>query len=209
MAEHISEEQQVESLKKFWRDNGKSIIGGIIIGIAILFGTQAWKQGKHAEAEAASMEYLGMLDSLEQGELTVAEQHGGRIIGQYPDTSYAAFAAMAMAKVKLEQGDTVAARAHLKWALDKADMKEVKSIARLRLARLLLNDGDAQQALTLLQAEPSESDSNYHELLGDIYLVLGQRDQAAGAYARAAEKITNSGSGRQDLLRMKIDDLKG
>lgn len=209
MAEHISEEQQVEDLKKFWRDNGKFIIGGIIIGIAILFAMQAWKQGRHAEAEAASMEYLGLLDSMEQGELAVAEQHGGRIIGQYPDTSYAAFAAMAMARIKLEQGDTVAARAHLKWAVDKAPMKEVKTVAKLRLARLLLNDGEAQQALSLLQSESADADSTYHELLGDVHLALGQRDQAAAAYAKAAEKITGPGGGRQELLKMKIDDLKG
>jgi predicted negative regulator of RcsB-dependent stress response len=208
MALDTTEHEQVETLKRFWRENGKGILGGVLVGIALLFAFQAWQQGKHSKAEAASAEYFVMMDSVAQGDWKSAEEHGSRIVGQYADTAYAAMAALAMAKAKLEQNDSVSARAHLQWVIEKASMPEIEGIARLRLAMLQLGEGEAEQALKTVQSMKGEQFSSVkNELLGDIYLALDESDKARAAYDDALESLKNEGGKRVSFLQMKLDNI--
>jgi len=200
-----TEHDQVEAIKRFWKENGKALVGGVVIGLAILFGFQAWKQNQQQTADAASIEFMGMLDRVAQGDWTMAEQHGGRILGQYGGTSYASLAALTMAKIKMEQGDTLAARVHLKLAADKAHLPEVAELARLRLAALLLNDGEPQQALEMLNGIAGDQFSgSRNELLGDIYMAMDEHTKAAEAYQKALSAFELNGGGQLAMLQMKL-----
>lgn len=204
------EHEQVEALKRFWRENGKSIIAGVIIGLGVMFGWQAWVKTGNMKAEAASMEYMGMIDSMTQGSTEIAIEHGGRIVGQYPDTTYAALASLGLAKMKLESGDMVAARAHLKWVIANTNNDAIKDVARLRLSQLLLSEGEHDQAIKLLDEVRQQGFASMrHELLGDIYAVQDNYDKAREAYASALKNIDDTAGGRTNLIKMKLDDLGG
>lgn len=204
---HTTEEQQVEAIKKWWRDNMWSVIGGVAIGISVLVGSRAWIDNKNTFAEAASAEYLIMMEQLSQGQNEAAADHGAKLLGQFADTPYASLAALTMAKVKLEGGDAIAASSHLRWALDNTQQGAVKHEARLRLAQLLLADGKNSEALNMLNGvEAGAYTAAYNRLKGDAYVADGQIALARTAYTLALEEIASTGQGRQ-LLQMKLDDL--
>lgn len=209
MEVYTTEEQQVEAIKKWWRENKLSVIGGVIIGVAALWGGRAWLNNQHAYVETASYHYMAMLDKLSKGKADEASQEGAQLLGQFADTAYAPLAALTMAKIKVEAGDLVAAQSHLRWALDNGEQEIVKQEARLRMARILLAEGKADEALGLLnQAKPGSFEAAYEELKGDIFVNKGEQGQAQAAYTRALAAMAPTSATRQ-LVQMKLDDLGG
>ncbi len=209
MEVYQTEEQQVESMKQWWAKNGRSTIVGVIAGLGIILGGRAWVDHKDSQSDAASVLYHSMLTAMQDGKPDAALEQGARILGQYDSTPYATLAALTSAKVKLEQGDNTTARTHLQWVLDHGKPPEMVNIARLRLARLLMDGGEAQQALALLGNEPPAGFVvAYKELEGDLYRALGQTENARNAYRRAMEALTPQARNRSEL-QMKLDDVGG
>ena len=208
MEVYRTEEEQVEAIKKWWSENKLSLIGGIILGIAVLWGGRTWMAGQDAHAEAASTLYQVMMVKLSRGSLEEAAAEGSTLLGQFSDTPYAALASLALAKIRLEQGDMAAASSHLNWALSNAEQEEVKMVARLRLAELLLAEGDTAGALAQLNAitAPDTFEAVYEQLKGDVYVADGKADLARTAYARALSVMDPTSPGRR-LLQMKLDEL--
>jgi len=204
---YSTEEQQVEAIKKWWHDNKWSVIGGIAVGIAALWGGRAWIENQNTYAESASMQYQLMMENLSRGKTDEAANEGAQLLGQYVGTPYAALASLALAKIKLEAGDVVSASSHLRWALDNASQESVKQEARLRLARLLLADAKYDEALSMLNITDTGSYLvEYETLKGDVYVAQGKPEFARTAYTRALGAVESRVQGR-GLLQMKLDDL--
>ena len=209
MEVYQTEDQQVESLKQWWAKNARSTIVALIAGLGIILGGRAWVDYKDAQSSAASVLYQAMLNAMKENKLDAALEQGARILGQYDSTPYATLAALATAKVKMEQADTAAARTQLQWVLDHGKPQEMVNIAHLRMARILMESGEAQQALTLLGGEPPAGFVGaYKELEGDLYRALGQTDNARSAYRSALAALTPQARNRADL-QMKLDDVGG
>ena len=147
---YTTEEQQVEAIKKWWKKNGMSMVGAVLIGISIVVGGRMWMDQQNNHAEIASAKYDTMVSALNQGMNDIALEQSSSLIGQFSDTPYAALAALSSAKIKLAQGDSLAARTHIQWVLNKADSNELKQIARIRLSRIMWGDGDHHKALAFL-----------------------------------------------------------
>jgi len=207
---YTTEEQQVEAIKKWWRENKLSIIGGVIIGIAALWGGRTWIAGQNAHAEAASDIYQVMMAKMSSGSLEEAAADGSTLLGQFSDTPYAALASLALAKIKVEQGDLDAAASHLNWALNNSEQEELKKVVTLRLAELKLARGDTAGALAQLNtiASPGSFAAAYEQLKGDILVAEGKREEGRAAYVRALAAMAPTAPGRR-LLQMKLDDLGG
>jgi predicted negative regulator of RcsB-dependent stress response len=204
---HSTEEQQVEAIKKWWKENRWSLIGGAAIGIAALVGGRAWVEGQNVYMESASSEYLNMQEKMTSGKNDEAAVHGAQLLGQYSDTPYASLAAMAMAKIKTEAGDLLAASSHLRWALDNTSQDAVRHEATLRLGRILLADKKHAEALALLNiTDAGNYTSAYEQLKGDIYVADEKPEFARTAYARALKQLSPTASDRNSL-QMKLDDL--
>lgn len=210
MAYDSTEQEQVDALKRFWDENGKQLIAGVVIGLVAFFSYQTWDGNRVANAEAASMEYMQLVDSLMSDQATVAAEHGNRIIGSFADTAYAPLAALTMARIKLDAGDAVTARAHLNWAIEHSDSTEIKSVAQIRLAAVLLSEGLADQALSSLEKVKGEQFASLRdETLGDVYVSQQDLDKAQQAYRDALAEIGQEGGQRTTLLQMKLDDIAG
>ena len=130
-----TEEQQLEELKKWWKENGSSIITGIVLGLAILFGARAWFAWQERTAQQASAVYTVMLNDMQAGNVQAATDNAGVLIADFSRTPYAALAAMLLAKYRIEDNDLDAARAQLQWALDHAAGDELENTARVRQVR--------------------------------------------------------------------------
>ncbi len=206
MAEHITEEQQVEAIKKWWKENGKAVIAGLVIGFAALFGWRYWSEHREEQAQAASDLYAQTLAQLQQGKTEEGAMRAGKVAEQYQGTVYGPLARLALAKAAVQAGDTAGARKHLESAMNNAEPEALRHVARLRLARLLIADGELDAALALLdQAEPGAFEALYRESKGDIYLARGERQRASELYRAALAGIAPD-SPYRSRLEMKIDD---
>ena len=208
MEVYESEQEQIDAIKKWWKENGKAVIIGAVLGFGSLIGWQQWQANVQMQRESASMEYDVMLADLENNNYQEVKDRGAHILSAYQSTSYAALSAMSLAKIYVEEGDFSAAKTYLQVVIDQDKQPQLKQVAQLRLARLLLADGDAVQALSQLKTvKVGGFGAVVSELEGDIHVALGNRDMARAAYQRALDTIETGVDAT--LLNMKLDDVGG
>lgn len=203
-----TEEEQVEQLRKWWQKNGKTVLLALIVGLSALGATRYWMSQQESGRVHASAIYDSLLAALEENNAAVVSEQGGTLLSQYSSTPYATLAALALAKVKYEQGDATSAETYLRWVLEKQDDEGMRHIARLRLARVMLDAGRADAALDLLNGvDVGEFGAAYEELRGDIYVALNKPEDARRAYL-AARTATGMVADPQ-TLQMKLEDVGG
>lgn len=213
-----TEEEQVEALKRWWKENGTSTIVGAVMGIVIILGWNYWQEHKRGRAMQASATYAELLKTLDDASNAAAvqgtvaedkkqslEKQAELIQQQFKDSEYAAFSGLLEAKLKAQQGDFDSAKQILK-AIAAEPNKNLSNIAKIRLVRLMLATGEYEQGLQLINEvdakEAASFSGNYDELVGDLYVALDRLDEARTSYQNALR------NGQQSpLLQFKIDDL--
>ena len=201
-----TEEETVEHLKQWVRENGLAIILGVIIGLGGISGARYWFHYQKTQAEEASIIYDNVASSLTAEKYVDVIQQGKQLIDNYGGTSYAILGAFAMAKASLATGDAAAARDQLAWALKQADDDAMKHIARIRLARLFVDAKDYDAALKLItDTSHGAFGSLYEELRGDIFTMTDKINQAREAYRLAL--VGAKDPSRRQFVQMKLDNL--
>lgn len=208
MEGYASEQEQVESLKRWWKANGKAIVLGVAIGIALVAGGKWWLASQQSEAEQASDQYEQVLQAVAKGDSAAALERGGRLLQGYATSSYAALTALALAKLKVDQSDLEGARFYLQWVEDHSSLAALKDVAKLRLAQVLLAKGDTAGALQTVETVDVKTFTvPAQELKGDILLAMGKRDEARTAYTAAV--AANASGADQSRLQMKLAETGG
>ena len=195
-----SEEAQVDKLKKWWNSNGKQIIAGAVLGLAGVFGWNAYVDFQDTQALNARALYLSYAsDSSNVGAYD-------KLIKDHPSSSYADQGTLLMAKYLFDAGNYSLALDALK-PLMSGENSVIASTASLRTASLFLELGQHEKALAVLNMENANGFSGlFYNLAGDVYLDLGNNEQARNSYTLAIEKITDNSSLSQ-LIQIKLDDL--
>ncbi|GAB5414862.1 MAG: tetratricopeptide repeat protein [Congregibacter sp.] len=193
MESYRTEDEQVEALKGWWKENGQSTLIGVALALGLGFGWQGWQQHQTQQAAEASLTYQRMLEALSQEE-TVGADPGRELAEQLKEehrgTTYAQFAALHLARLAVNAGNPGQAEQELRWVLSMADNgSEIHQIAQLRLARVLAAKGDSDGALAILQGASSGFVTSYAMARGDILLSLGREDEALIAYESAAASL--------------------
>lgn len=200
-----TEEEQLEAVKRWWKENSQSTIIGLSLGVAIVLGVNFWQEHNKSQAEQASALYSQLLQAANTDKKDSVEKLAERLQQQYPKTEYAAYGGLILAKLKVQQGDVAKAKTLLQ-TIAKGPNKELGNIAKIRQVRLMLASGEFQQGLQLInEVDPASSSSfsgNYDELVGDLYVALDRLDLARSSYQKALE-----GGYKSPLLKFKIDDL--
>ncbi len=204
---YASDEEKAEAIKQWWRENGRSVIAGIVLGGAAIFGFRYWMNYQQVQTEQASVMYQQATVQLSQSEREQAQKTVDQLMQDYGSTAYAVFAALEMAEKATAEGDNDTAVSHLNWVVDNASMASHQELARLRLAQLHVSAGELGQASALVdQAELSAYQSLFAELRGDIKLAQGDTAAAHSAYQQAMLTLA-AGEPRQSLLQMKLDQV--
>lgn len=205
MAIYDTEEEQLEALKSWWKENGQSSIAGVVVGIALILGWNYWQGYKQDKAEQASNLYAQFVKAAQEDKKDSVSKLAERMQEQFKNSEYANYSGLMQAKLKAEQGDIAGAKDLLKSIAANSD-KELSNIAKLRLVRLMLASGEYEPGLQLIsEVDPSTESSfsgNYDELTGDLLVALDRLDEARTSY----EKALRSGH-QSPLLKIKIDDL--
>jgi len=205
-----TEEEQVEALRRWWNENGRSTIVAIILALGLGFGYQGWKGYKVDNAEAASDLYQRMLQAFSAPALSpeqeeIALQLAVQLKADYSSSTYAQFASLQLARVAVAQNNLAEAQAELRWVLGKADKgSDVARIAQLRLARVLAASGEPDQALSILeQGGEGPYKASYAVARGDILLSIDRAEEAAEAYAMALAFAAGDDSAGIDLVAVE------
>jgi predicted negative regulator of RcsB-dependent stress response len=202
-----TEEQQLAAIKQWWKENGSSIVTGVVLGLAVLFGTRAWFAYQDRNAQSASNVFAVMMNALQSGDALNAGEKAGMLLADYSNTPYAALGALALARVRLEEGQLDAARGQLQWVLDNSDSEMFRDIARLRLARVLIASGELDTAAAIAGKAPSDKafDALFAEVRGDIQRARGDLLAASADYQQALAAMPGDSQERQ-LLQLKYAD---
>jgi len=195
-----SEEEQVDKLKKWWDSNGKQIIAGAVLGLAGIFGWNYYVDYQDSQALIARALYLSYAsDSANIGAYD-------KLIKDHSSSSYADQGTLIMAKYLFDAGNYSLALDAIEPLLSRED-SVIASTAALRTASLYLELGQHQEALDVLNLENANGFSGlFYNLAGDIYLDLGNSEEARNNYALAIENVTENSSLSQ-LIQIKLNDL--
>ena len=215
MDQYRTEEEQVEALRRWWDENGRSTIAAIVVAVAVGFGWQAYKSNDQQKQENASDLYQSMLKGIAQTGATAEQEEAVVDIAEqlkddYSGSTYAQFAALHLASRAVGDNDLAEAEAQLRWVLGKAAKgSDTAEVAQLRLARVLAAAGDADQALAILaQAGEGPYQASYAVARGDILLMQGREEEAREAYANA-RILAGDAQGQVNLpsLEQKMQSL--
>lgn len=206
MATHIDDEEDLERLKTWWKENWVALVGGLVIGFGAIGGWEGYKVWRDGRNETASQMYEELRKNLDESKADEANAIVDRLKSEYARTPYAAVAALAAAQSAVRDGQLDAAGAHLKWVVDNGRDEGLVQVARLRHARVLLAQGKPDEALAVLNGDAGTFSSLAEELRGDIQLAKGDRKAARSAYEKALA-AAESGATNKTLLQQKLDDL--
>ena len=204
MQDFETEEQQIEALKKWWKENSSSLFFGLAIGLAGIFGWQYYNDYTTTHSQTASDLYNVVSQQVKNGELTDINKVE-QLAKEFSDTPYAVMAAMAAASYYFEKGETEEAIKQYQWALDNSKIEENTHLAATRLATVYLGAGQLDKAETLLnRPHPDAFTARYEELKGDLYVARGDNQQARTAYDKAINSMQGAAT---PWLQLKRDNL--
>jgi predicted negative regulator of RcsB-dependent stress response len=204
--EQYSDQEQLEVIRKWWSENGKAIIGGLLLGLGGVLGWQFWQDHQRSAAEQASVLYFQLGEAIAGDKIEAAGLKGVVLREEYPGSPYAALAGLMLAAADIEAENLDGARTHLSWVVENARQPELADVARLRLARVLMAEDDYAAASARLDEVSAPYRAEADEIRGDMYVRQGEPDRARDAYQAARAALALAG-GSNEWLEMKLNDL--
>jgi len=214
---HLTEEEQLEVLKRWWKDYGKIIMAALVAAVVVYFAWTTWQEKNNAKKESASAQYDELIKVLNVGpdkKLSDADKNKAATIAtelkeKNGKSLYAQSAAFYLAKDAIDSGNLDKAIAEFQWILSSKPDVATAQLAHVRLARVYVAKGSYKEAQEQLVEEPSKAfASEYAEVVGDVLKAQGNKDAAATAYKKALEATDPQQQERAMILQMKVDELK-
>ena len=208
----LEEQEQIDSLKTWWKMYGNLITGVVGVVAVAVVAWQAWNWHQGGQSAQAAAVYGVLEQGLRTGDTQKIKAASGELTEKFSATPYAALGAMLAARQSFDAGDLKTAKIQLQWVLEHGK-NEVKDLARLRLAAVMLDEDAADEALKLLEgAHATEFDSRFLELKGDVLAVQGKKAEALTAYKAALDKLGKANDEQRatrELLQQKLESVGG
>ena len=203
----LQEQEQIDELKAFWKEHGNLITWVLVLALLAYAGWNGWRLWENKQAAAAA----GLFEELDKAVAAGDASRVGRAFNdlkeRYPRTVFAQQGGLMAARVQTDKGQADAARAALAWVADNGSENEYKAIARLRLAGVLMEAKQYDEALKQLDgAKAPEFNALVADRRGDILLAQGKPAEAQAAYA-AAYKAMDEKLDYRRLIEAKLTAL--
>ncbi len=203
--ELYDEHEQGERVRNWIREYGAAIVMGLVLAFGGIFGFRYWQEHQVAQRALAADYFNLVQNEIEAGRTESAQEHFESLQEEVGSSAYGGLAAMALAAAQVEDGRLERAARLYRDVLENRRLEMLWPVARLRLARVLEAQGEAQAALEVLTDGPAPGfEAPWSELRGDLLLATGEVDQARLAYQDALEELGGQ-AGSQRLLQMKLD----
>jgi predicted negative regulator of RcsB-dependent stress response len=204
--EYLSEKEQIDQIKAWWKDNGWYLLGGAALAGLLYVGYNQYGAYKTRLGEEAAGVYQQLKQDLDDDDRDGADQLLGRLSSDYPDSPYLDQARLLVAEDNLIR-DTDRSISELETVVDHSNDESLVRIARLRLARVLAYDEQFDRALSILDVpDAGEFSARFSEVRGDIHASTGDTEAAISAYTDALLGAGN-GSVNRDFVQLKLDEL--
>ncbi len=204
-----SEQEQWERVKLWLRENGLWLLAGVLIGVLGLFGWRWWEQRVEQQAIAASAKYAQVLEALGRSDRTRAFTLVDELRKDQASSPYADQADLVAARALVESNELAKASERLTRVMNSSRDEELKLVARGRLARVQLAQGNPDQAIaTLGGATAGAFAARFEDVRGDALYTKGDKPGALGAWRQALE-TDSTGTVDRESLELKIADLEG
>lgn len=222
----LEEQEQLAELKAWWKQYGNMLTNILLAVMLVVAGWQGWNWYQRGQSGQSAAIYGVLQKAVQEKDLQKVKAASGELLEKFGSTSYASLGALSAAKALVEADDAKTAKLQLSWVAEHGN-DELRDLARLRLAALLLDDKEFDQALKQLEGAVSPSfEVLFVEMKGDIYSAQGKRTEAAGSYQAGLGKLKGSDAGagsnasqqarqdqslaiQQQLLQQKLDALGG
>lgn len=203
----LEEQEQLDSIKTWWKMYG-NLVSALVAAVSMtVIGWQGWNWYQHSQSAQASAIYAVLEQAVLTGDAQKVKAAAGELTEKFSSTSYAALGALLAAKQSFEAGDLKTARAQLTWVAGNA-RDEVRDMARLRLAAVLLDEKAYDEAFKQLESAHAASfDVRFLDLKGDVLVAQGKKPEARAAYKAALGKLEGKGGGALEMLQQKLDAL--
>lgn len=208
MVEIYDAHEQGEIVKKWLQQNGSAIVMGLVLAFGGLFGFKQWQTWQDTKGQQSYAEFEVMNQHLTDGQLDTAMDNYQILQDDHAKSPYASMAALQMARARVESKQPDLAISLLHQVMENGRPDGLKVVARERLARLLLDQGQAEEALTVINGAPRVDgyEARYAETRGDILVSLGRNDEAITAYQQALDQL-EEGLGDRAFLVLKLESL--
>jgi len=207
MAYDLQEQEQLDELKAWWKKYGNLILTVLTIVLLAFAAHNGWRWYQRSQAEEAAGVYAELERAMAARETERVNTLSTTLTGRYGRTAYGPMAALQAARWYTESGDTAAARARLQWVIERADHPEIVAIARVRLAGVLLDEKQFDEALKVLDGASSTIHATaIADRRGDILFAQNKIDEARTAYRDALAKAAAAHPLRQ-IIQLKLDAL--
>ncbi|MEO8202440.1 MAG: tetratricopeptide repeat protein [Betaproteobacteria bacterium] len=206
----LEEQEQLAQLKSWWATYGNALILAVVLAALVFSGWQGWRYWQERQSGAASNLFETLSKATQGGDAKAVRDASGELLEKYPRTLYASMGALTSARFFFDKGDLKASKAQLQWVVDNTASDEMRDIARLRLANVLIDEKGYDDALKLLEAKHGEAfEAQYAALRGDILVAKGKAADARSAYKYALEKVDRKTAGMRESVQMRLDALGG
>ena len=203
MDEYLNEKEQWEMVRVWLRQNGPWLVAGVALAAFGVWGWKAWQARQEARLLAASAQYEKLVDAFAKNDMPTVISLADNLAAEYPRTGYAEHGELTAARLEVENNQLPAALTRLQRILAATKDHELALVVRLRIARLQIEQGKSDEALTTLAAvEPGAFAGSYAEVRGDALWAKGDRPAALKAYREAQASLAGAPGG--DLLALKI-----
>jgi len=208
MAEDLmTDDEQLESLKHWFSENGNWLAGGVLLGAALLFGWRYYDNYKNQQALTAAEKFNALNTALEKNDRAAARNIAEDLKKDYSSSPYADQADLMIARLAVDSGELQNTIDPLTRVMNNSRDSELRNIARLRLARVLIDQGKFDEAVdTLSAAQSGAFGARFHEVRGDAYYAKKDTTAALREYQAALADADNRGFER-GLVELKINDL--
>jgi predicted negative regulator of RcsB-dependent stress response len=222
----LEEQEQIAEIKAWWKQYGNRLVNAATVIALLVLAWQGWNWYQRNQSTQASMIYSVLQKAAQDNDTQKVKAASGELLEKFGRTAYAEMGALVSAKAMADSGDVQTAKAQLVWAVEHAT-NELRDLARLRLAALLLDEKAYDEALKQLEgASGLAFEVRFLDMRGDVLAAQGKKAEAVAAYQTALakqEELIKSGKsgavgqewqGRanavaRELINQKIDALGG
>ncbi|MGD8236518.1 MAG: tetratricopeptide repeat protein [Chromatiales bacterium] len=186
MSDHLTDEEQVEKVKAWLKENGMSIVAGVVIGLGGIFGWQFWDSYQANKAAEGAQAYDRFVQVAQQSEPGKTAEQAASLDESFANTAYSHFAALELARQQAEAGELDAAIATLEETRQGIRDGAMQSVIDLRLARLLISQGKLDEAASMVsKLDAAAFAAEAASLRGQIAWMQGKNDEARAALEEA------------------------
>ena len=209
MATHLDleEQEQLDQLKAFWKQYGNLVTWALIAVLGAYAAWNAWNYWQRDHSVKAGSMFDELDSAAQAGDADRAARVFADMKSRYPRTAFTEQGGLLAAKTQFDKGEAKAARASLTWVSENATESEYKTVARLRLAGLLLDEKEYDEAMKQLDgADAKEFAALVDDRRGDILQVQGKKDEARASYQKAWSAMDSKIEYRR-LIEAKLNAL--